>query len=144
MKPDDFTFATALSAASILHGKQIHALVIRTRLNQDVGVDNALTKMYANAVPLHIYIMYLTGCPLTILCRGMPSLLHLNLYEPDCETFVGASDGMQSWWMKAFLFSIAYKKPTALLHKQHTSKKLIDMLGDMRRSIRIWGRCMEM
>ncbi|XVF47629.1 hypothetical protein PTKIN_Ptkin03bG0125100 [Pterospermum kingtungense] len=51
MRPDDFTFASALSAcaelASILYGKQIHAHLIRTRLNQDVGVGNALTNMYA-------------------------------------------------------------------------------------------------
>ncbi|XVE71883.1 hypothetical protein DITRI_Ditri10aG0187500 [Diplodiscus trichospermus] len=51
MRPDDFTFASALSAcaalASILFGKQIHARLIRTRLNQDLGVGNALTNMYA-------------------------------------------------------------------------------------------------
>ena len=51
MRPDDFTFASALSActalASILYGKQIHAHLIRTRLNEDVAVGNALTNMYA-------------------------------------------------------------------------------------------------
>ncbi|KAK6272934.1 hypothetical protein POUND7_010017 [Theobroma cacao] len=50
-RPDDFTFASVLSAcaalASILYGKQIHAYLIRTRLNQDIGVGNALTNMYA-------------------------------------------------------------------------------------------------
>ncbi|XVE98845.1 hypothetical protein REPUB_Repub03eG0143600 [Reevesia pubescens] len=51
LRPDDFTFSSALSAcaalASILYGKQIHAHLIRTRLNQDVVVGNALTNMYA-------------------------------------------------------------------------------------------------
>ncbi|KAE8668165.1 putative Pentatricopeptide repeat (PPR) superfamily protein [Hibiscus syriacus] len=51
MRPDDFTFSTVLSAAAALaslsFGKRIHAHLIRTRLNQDVGVDNALTNMYA-------------------------------------------------------------------------------------------------
>ncbi|XWS28139.1 hypothetical protein CRYUN_Cryun25bG0039900 [Craigia yunnanensis] len=51
MRPDGFTFASTLSAcaalASIHYGKQIHAHLIRTRLNQDVAVDNALTNMYA-------------------------------------------------------------------------------------------------
>ncbi|OMP04839.1 hypothetical protein COLO4_09253 [Corchorus olitorius] len=50
-RPDDFTFASILSAcaalASILYGKQIHGHLIRTRLNHDVGVGNALTNMYA-------------------------------------------------------------------------------------------------
>ncbi|KAK9292951.1 hypothetical protein L1049_020933 [Liquidambar formosana] len=49
--PDDFTFASALAAcaglASMRHGKQIHAHLIRTRLYQDVGVGNALVNMYA-------------------------------------------------------------------------------------------------
>lgn len=51
MIPDDFTFSSSLSScaelASILYGKQIHARLIRTRRNQDVGVGNALTNMYA-------------------------------------------------------------------------------------------------
>lgn len=48
---DDFTYASALAAcaglASIPHGTQIHAHLIRTRLNEDVGVSNALLNMYA-------------------------------------------------------------------------------------------------
>ncbi|KAM7492496.1 hypothetical protein LguiA_035417 [Lonicera macranthoides] len=48
---DDFTYASALAAcaglASISHGTQIHAQLIRTRLNEDVGVNNALLNMYA-------------------------------------------------------------------------------------------------
>ncbi|KAF5192675.1 Pentatricopeptide repeat [Thalictrum thalictroides] len=48
---DDFTFASALTScagiASIHHGKQIHANIIRRRLNMDVGVSNALVNMYA-------------------------------------------------------------------------------------------------
>ncbi|KAL5744491.1 hypothetical protein ACOSP7_027353 [Xanthoceras sorbifolium] len=51
VSPDDFTYASVLAAsaglASILHGKQIHAQLIRARLNQDVGVGNALVNMYA-------------------------------------------------------------------------------------------------
>ncbi|KAL7188204.1 hypothetical protein ACSBR1_038127 [Camellia fascicularis] len=48
---DDFTYASALAAcagiASVRHGKQIHAHLIRTKLDGDVGVDNALVNMYA-------------------------------------------------------------------------------------------------
>ncbi|GFY93018.1 hypothetical protein Acr_08g0014140 [Actinidia rufa] len=51
LSPDDFTYASALSAcagfASIRHGEQIHAHLIRTKLYDDVGVDNALVNMYA-------------------------------------------------------------------------------------------------
>ncbi|KAG8663219.1 pentatricopeptide repeat-containing protein At2g33680 isoform X1 [Manihot esculenta] len=51
VRPDDFTFASVLAAcaglASIRHGKQIHAHLIRTRQYQDVGVGNALVNMYA-------------------------------------------------------------------------------------------------
>ncbi|KAK7824456.1 pentatricopeptide repeat-containing protein [Quercus suber] len=51
VSPDDFTFASVLATcsglASIRHGKQIHAYLIRTRLYQDVGVGNALVNMYA-------------------------------------------------------------------------------------------------
>lgn len=50
-RPDDFSYASALSAcaglASIRHGKQIHAHIIRTRLDGDTGVGNALVNMYA-------------------------------------------------------------------------------------------------
>lgn len=49
--PDYFTFSGALAAcasiASICHGRQIHAHLIRTRLIEDVGVGNALFNMYA-------------------------------------------------------------------------------------------------
>ncbi|KAF8377269.1 hypothetical protein HHK36_030644 [Tetracentron sinense] len=51
VRPDDFTFASALAAcaglASIRHGGQIHAHMIRTRLDQDAGVGNALMNMYS-------------------------------------------------------------------------------------------------
>ncbi|KAJ8767425.1 hypothetical protein K2173_017469 [Erythroxylum novogranatense] len=51
VKPDDFTFTSALAAcaalASLRHGKQIHCFLIRTRVIQDVGVGNALINMYA-------------------------------------------------------------------------------------------------
>ena len=51
IRPDDFTFSSALAAcaglASMRHGKQIHAHLLRTRLYQDLGVDNALVNMYA-------------------------------------------------------------------------------------------------
>ncbi|KAI5676363.1 hypothetical protein M9H77_07313 [Catharanthus roseus] len=50
-RPDDFTYASLLSAsaglASIRHGKQIHALLIRTRSQADVGIGNALLNMYS-------------------------------------------------------------------------------------------------
>ncbi|PWA75391.1 tetratricopeptide-like helical domain-containing protein [Artemisia annua] len=49
--PDDFTYTSALSAcsglASSLLGRQIHGYLIRTRLNYDTGVANALVNMYA-------------------------------------------------------------------------------------------------
>lgn len=49
---DEFSFASALSAiaglASIHHGREIHAYLIRTRIFcQDVGLCNALMNMYA-------------------------------------------------------------------------------------------------
>ncbi|KAL7188201.1 hypothetical protein ACSBR1_038124 [Camellia fascicularis] len=48
---DDFTYASALAAcvgiASVRHGKQIHAHLIRTKQDGDVGVDNALVNMHA-------------------------------------------------------------------------------------------------
>ncbi|KAJ9172168.1 hypothetical protein P3X46_015440 [Hevea brasiliensis] len=51
VRSDDFTFASVLAAcaglASIRHGQQIHAHLIRTRQYQDVGVGNALVNMYA-------------------------------------------------------------------------------------------------
>ncbi|XP_043697767.1 pentatricopeptide repeat-containing protein At3g53360, mitochondrial-like [Telopea speciosissima] len=51
VKPDDFTFTSALAASAGLasgrHGGQIHAYLIRTRPYQDVGVGNALMNLYA-------------------------------------------------------------------------------------------------
>uniref|UniRef100_A0A7C9A4F8 Uncharacterized protein n=1 Tax=Opuntia streptacantha TaxID=393608 RepID=A0A7C9A4F8_OPUST len=51
LQPDDFTFAGALAActgiASMHHGKQIHAFLVRTKLNWDAAVKNALLNMYA-------------------------------------------------------------------------------------------------
>ncbi|KAJ0031232.1 hypothetical protein Pint_14023 [Pistacia integerrima] len=51
VRPDEFTFTSALAAcaglASIRHGRQIHGHLVRARLNQDVGVGNALVNMYA-------------------------------------------------------------------------------------------------
>lgn len=51
VRPDYYTYTSALSAcaglASTLQGKQIHAHLIRTRLDEDVGVGNALVNMYA-------------------------------------------------------------------------------------------------
>ncbi|KAL5714799.1 hypothetical protein ACHQM5_016711 [Ranunculus cassubicifolius] len=59
---DDFTFASALAScsgiASIHHGKQIHAHMIRTRLNLDVGVGNALVNMYSKCGSV--------GCAITV------------------------------------------------------------------------------
>lgn len=49
--PDEFTFTSAIAAcatlASILHGKQFHAHLVRSNLSWDVGVCNALVNMYA-------------------------------------------------------------------------------------------------
>ncbi|EYU18223.1 hypothetical protein MIMGU_mgv1a024222mg, partial [Erythranthe guttata] len=49
--PDDFTYASVLSAAartgSMRNGKEIHARLIRTRRDYDVGVGNSLVNMYA-------------------------------------------------------------------------------------------------
>ncbi|TYJ31947.1 hypothetical protein E1A91_A05G003000v1 [Gossypium mustelinum] len=111
MRPDDFTFADALSAsaalASILYGKQIHGHLIRTRLNQDVGVGNSLTNMYAkcgsiayaykvfNSMPHHNLVSWNT----IIAAFGNHGLgsRALELFEqlravglePDSVTFVG-------------------------------------------------------
>ncbi|GMQ04279.1 hypothetical protein CsSME_00049745 [Camellia sinensis var. sinensis] len=46
---DDFTYASAVAAcagiASVRHGKQIHAHLIRTKPDGDPGVDNALVNI---------------------------------------------------------------------------------------------------
>ncbi|KAF5733315.1 pentatricopeptide repeat-containing protein [Tripterygium wilfordii] len=51
IRPDDYTFASALATcaglASIRHGKQIHGHLMRHWPNQDVGVGNAIVNMYA-------------------------------------------------------------------------------------------------
>lgn len=50
-RPDEFSYASALSAcagiASVRHGKEIHAHIIRIREDKDTGVSNALVNMYA-------------------------------------------------------------------------------------------------
>ncbi|XAR54532.1 hypothetical protein NMG60_11029699 [Bertholletia excelsa] len=49
--PDDFTYTSALAVctgiASVHHGKQIHARLIRTEQDEEVAVGNALVNMYA-------------------------------------------------------------------------------------------------
>ncbi|PKI64412.1 hypothetical protein CRG98_015197 [Punica granatum] len=51
VRPDDFTFASVIAAcaglASIRHGRQIHAHLIRGNFSWDIGVCNALVNMYA-------------------------------------------------------------------------------------------------
>ncbi|KAD4179160.1 hypothetical protein R6Q59_022701 [Mikania micrantha] len=51
LTPDDFTYTSALATcsglASSVFGRQIHGNLIRTRLNYDTGVGNALVNMYA-------------------------------------------------------------------------------------------------
>lgn len=51
IRPDDFALSSALSAcaelASIHYGRQIHSRLIRTRIDLDVGVNNAIINMYA-------------------------------------------------------------------------------------------------
>ncbi|KAL2534473.1 Pentatricopeptide repeat-containing protein [Abeliophyllum distichum] len=53
VKADDFTYASVLSAvsslASMCHGREIHAHLIRMRSEWDVGVGNALVNMYAKS-----------------------------------------------------------------------------------------------
>ncbi|XP_042500257.1 pentatricopeptide repeat-containing protein At2g22070 [Macadamia integrifolia] len=53
VKPDSFTFASALSACANLemlkHGKQIHAQIIRTGLDTYGPVGNALISMYSKS-----------------------------------------------------------------------------------------------
>ncbi|KAI3443422.1 hypothetical protein Pfo_000087 [Paulownia fortunei] len=53
VNPDDFTYASVLSAAaglaSMRIGKEIHAHLIRTRSDWDVAVGNALVNMYAKS-----------------------------------------------------------------------------------------------
>ncbi|WJZ87603.1 hypothetical protein VitviT2T_006973 [Vitis vinifera] len=51
VRSNDFTFTSALAAyarlVSMSHGEQIHAHLMRMRLYQDLGFDNALVNMYA-------------------------------------------------------------------------------------------------
>eukprot|EP01018_Ginkgo_biloba_P007209 Gb_35258 [translate_table: standard] len=51
MKPDQFAFASMLNACGNLvaleEGKQAHSYIIRTGLNSDVALENALVDMYA-------------------------------------------------------------------------------------------------
>lgn len=51
LSPDDFTYTSALAACSgltsSLLGREIHGKLVRTRLNYDTGVANALVNMYA-------------------------------------------------------------------------------------------------
>eukprot|EP01018_Ginkgo_biloba_P012603 Gb_10903 [translate_table: standard] len=51
IKPDEFNFASVLSAcassASLEQGRQVHALVIRSKFNSYASVHNALVTMYA-------------------------------------------------------------------------------------------------
>ncbi|KAI3805566.1 hypothetical protein L1987_28071 [Smallanthus sonchifolius] len=51
LTPDDFTYTSALAAcsglASSIFGRQIHGNLIRTRVDYDTGVANALVNMYA-------------------------------------------------------------------------------------------------
>ncbi|KAK6147425.1 hypothetical protein DH2020_018337 [Rehmannia glutinosa] len=53
VSPDDFTYANVLSAvaglANMRNGKEIHAHLIRTRPDGDIGVGNALINMYAKS-----------------------------------------------------------------------------------------------
>ncbi|KAK6147440.1 hypothetical protein DH2020_018352 [Rehmannia glutinosa] len=53
VSPDDFTYANVLSAvaglANMRNGKEIHAHLIRTRPDRDIGVGNALINMYAKS-----------------------------------------------------------------------------------------------
>ncbi|XP_022864633.1 pentatricopeptide repeat-containing protein At3g49170, chloroplastic-like [Olea europaea var. sylvestris] len=53
VKADDFTYASVLSAAaglaSMRHGMEIHAHLIRTRSEWDLGVANALVNMYSKS-----------------------------------------------------------------------------------------------
>ncbi|CAK9183245.1 unnamed protein product [Ilex paraguariensis] len=68
VRPDDFTYASALAAcaglASIHHGRQVHALLIRTKLAEDVIVENALVNMYAKCgcIGYGYTIFNLMGC----------------------------------------------------------------------------------
>jgi pentatricopeptide repeat protein len=51
VRPDDFTFATALAACAelslIRHGKQVHGHLVRSRADSDIAVGNAVVSMYA-------------------------------------------------------------------------------------------------
>ncbi|KAL4564360.1 hypothetical protein LXL04_028421 [Taraxacum kok-saghyz] len=65
--PDDFTYASALSAcsglASSLLGRQIHGNLIRTRFNHDTCVSNALINMYAKCGSIKHAITIFTKMP---------------------------------------------------------------------------------
>ncbi|KAK1383098.1 Pentatricopeptide repeat-containing protein [Heracleum sosnowskyi] len=63
VNPDDFTYSSALTAcagiASLPQGKQVHAHLIKTRLYDDIGVDNALVNMYSKCGSImHAYTVF--------------------------------------------------------------------------------------
>ncbi|XP_041019162.1 pentatricopeptide repeat-containing protein At2g13600-like [Juglans microcarpa x Juglans regia] len=94
VRPDDFTFASVLAAcaslASIRHGKQIHAHIIRTRLYQDVGVGNALVNMYAKCGSI--------GCAHNVFNR----IHHRNNFSWNTMIAGFANHGLGEWALDLF------------------------------------------
>lgn len=82
VKADDFTCASVLSTiaglASMCHGREIHAHLIRNRSVWDVGVGNALVNMYAKSGCLG-YAYRVFDQSTIILSRGIALLLDLHI-----------------------------------------------------------------
>lgn len=90
MKPDKYTLASALSAAAntehLYLGKQIHAHIIRSCLNTDGAVGNALISMYskcgsveiAQSIVNHVGVSNLDVIAFTSLLDGYVKLGDIN------------------------------------------------------------------
>ncbi|KAM0939064.1 putative tetratricopeptide-like helical domain superfamily [Dioscorea sansibarensis] len=109
--PDDFTLSGALTAcaelASIRHGSQIHTHLIRSKLNLDMGVCNALINMYAKCGAIELGLRLFHSIPNPNLVsyntmimglgnhgRGQTALemfrqMKTQGFSPDSVTFVG-------------------------------------------------------
>ncbi|GAB4860591.1 hypothetical protein Ancab_035752 [Ancistrocladus abbreviatus] len=109
--PDDFTFSSVLAAcagiASIFHGKQMHAHLIRQRCYEDIGVENALLNMYAKCgcIRYAYTIFNIMNCPNLVSWNSIIAAFGhhglgkkaLELFEqmkkmrvkPDYVTFIG-------------------------------------------------------
>ncbi|KAK8705994.1 hypothetical protein V6N13_049576 [Hibiscus sabdariffa] len=123
--------------------------------NQDVRVDNALTNINMHAKCGSIAYLYnvfnwmplhnLVSWNAIIAAFGNHGLGRRTLehFEPDCVTFVGLLMACNHGGMvdEGLVFDCMQETYCIAPDIEHFSC-LTDMLGDMRRSIHIWGRCL--